>query len=177
MSSMEQATLFSKHKKRQILKERGYDVEKIDRERSYMQLASKITDGPLSNLEGNFFEENKAFEFNHSELMKKFENASEFDMLEYLVSETLHDTESLDNLSNMDRSIQHKKEDLDAMKYEEILDKIDEIKKSIPTLQNVSVKKSKKNEENQQEYGKWNTTEYEKEFLENLFRNNLNQIQ
>jgi hypothetical protein len=168
MSSLEQATLFSKHKKRQILKERGVDVERIQKERSYFQLASRISEGPLDNLDPNFFEENKAFHFNHGEMEKKFENASEIDLLDYIVAETIHDNDSLNNMAGMDNAIKANEKELDSISYEELLSKIQEIKTNIPKKQNVSSIMKSDSEYNEQHYSNWDSVGFEENFIRSI---------
>lgn len=168
MTPLEQATLFSKHKKRQIMRERGVDVERIQEERSFLQMASKISDSPLDNLDANFFEENKAFQANHSAMSKKFENVSELDILDCMVAETIHDSETLHNISELGREVHKKRETLDSISYEMLLDQINEIKQNIPRIQNRTTKQNRETEHNQQEYQNWDNVNFERRFINGI---------
>lgn len=168
MSDLEQASLFAKHKKREILRDKGVDVEALQKQREDFYSFANISNGPLDTLDPNYFNENKHFEQNHDRVSERFKNASELDLLDYMVAETVHDKEALDTLREMDDAARDSKDELDAVSYDEILRKIGELKRDIPPVQKRSGDVFADEGDGAQRHSNWNSAELERRFVEKV---------
>jgi ribosomal protein S18 len=162
------AVLYSKHKNRENLVKEGYNVKKLENEQMFNFVSSGISNAPLANFNEVISENEEVFQEGYQKVSESFRNANWFDTLDYLIGETVQDSESLNNMKYMDDFVADNKETLDGLSYNEILEKIQNIKELIPQEQNKSYSNDYEGKMNEQAYEQWSNVDNERAFLRKL---------
>ena len=168
ISDFDKAVLYTKSKKRKELKRRGVDVDEMIKNRGTRILASSPANAPLDRLDENFFDETPAFRDSFEHMGHAFRNCSEVDVLDFIVAESVHDTEALEELAQASDRMVEADSKIEAKTYQELLNGISNIKKMIPRKQNLANTSDEQAKEHETFYENWNNVQTETEFIRKL---------